>query len=71
VLNAKSVVEAGGGLLVDNATVTADWVRGIVPQLLHDSERLARMSTAAQGLIRTDADDRLARIILDVVRSAS
>jgi UDP-N-acetylglucosamine--N-acetylmuramyl-(pentapeptide) pyrophosphoryl-undecaprenol N-acetylglucosamine transferase len=29
------------------------------------------MSTAAQGLIRTDADDRLARIILDVVRSAS
>ncbi|GAA1654172.1 undecaprenyldiphospho-muramoylpentapeptide beta-N-acetylglucosaminyltransferase [Kribbella alba] len=71
VLNAKSVVEAGGGLLVDNATVTADWVRAIVPQLLHDSERLARMSTAAQGLIRTDADDRLARIILDVVRSAS
>jgi UDP-N-acetylglucosamine:LPS N-acetylglucosamine transferase len=51
--------------------VTADWVRATVPQLLHDSERLARMSTAAQGLIRTDADDRLARIILDVVRSAS
>ena len=70
-LNAKPVVEAGGGLLVDNATVTADWVRATVPQLLHDRQRLTAMSTAAQGVIRTDADDRLAKIILDVVRSAS
>ena len=38
---------------------------------LHDSARLTAMSTAAKGLIRTDADERLARIILDVVRSAS
>jgi UDP-N-acetylglucosamine--N-acetylmuramyl-(pentapeptide) pyrophosphoryl-undecaprenol N-acetylglucosamine transferase len=70
-LNAKPVVDAGGGLLVDNATVTADWVRANVPQLLLDSARLTAMSTAAKGLIRTDADERLARIILDVVRSAS
>jgi undecaprenyldiphospho-muramoylpentapeptide beta-N-acetylglucosaminyltransferase len=69
-LNAKPVVDAGGGLLVDNAAVTPDWVRVTVPELLHDRERLARMSTAAQGLIRTDADDRLAQLILDVVRSA-
>lgn len=70
-LNAKPVVDAGGGLLVDNAAVTPDWVRATVPQLLHDRERLTAMSTAAQGVIRTDADDRLAKIILDVVRSAS
>lgn len=70
-LNAKPVVDAGGGLLVDNAAVTPEWVRATVPQLLHDGARLAHMSTAAQGLIRTDADDRLARIIFDVVRSAS
>jgi UDP-N-acetylglucosamine--N-acetylmuramyl-(pentapeptide) pyrophosphoryl-undecaprenol N-acetylglucosamine transferase len=70
-LNAKPVVDAGGGLLVDNATVTPDWVRANVPQLLHDNERLTAMSTAATGLIRTDADERLARIILDVVGSAS
>ena len=69
--NAKPVVDAGGGLLVDNAEVTADWVRATVPQLLHDSARLTAMSTAATGVIRTDADDRLAQIILDVVRSAS
>ena len=70
-LNAKPVVDAGGGLLVDNATVSPDWVRATVPQLLHDSARLTAMSTAAKGLIRIDADERLARIILDVVRSAS
>ncbi len=70
-LNAKPVVDAGGGLLVDNAEVTPDWVRATVPQLLHDRARLTAMSTAAQGVIRTDADDRLAQIILDVVRSAS
>jgi UDP-N-acetylglucosamine--N-acetylmuramyl-(pentapeptide) pyrophosphoryl-undecaprenol N-acetylglucosamine transferase len=70
-LNAKPVVDAGGGLLVDNATVTPEWVRSNVPQLLHDSERLTAMSIAAKGLIRTDADERLARIILDVVGSAS
>jgi len=71
VLNAKPVVDAGGGLVVDNAEVTPDWVRATIPQLLHDRERLTAMSTAAQGVIRTDADDRLAQIILDVVRSAT
>jgi UDP-N-acetylglucosamine--N-acetylmuramyl-(pentapeptide) pyrophosphoryl-undecaprenol N-acetylglucosamine transferase len=63
-------VDSGGGLLVDNAAVTPDWVRATVPELLHDHERLSRMSSAAQGLIRTDADDRLAQLILEVVRSA-
>jgi UDP-N-acetylglucosamine--N-acetylmuramyl-(pentapeptide) pyrophosphoryl-undecaprenol N-acetylglucosamine transferase len=70
-LNAKPVVDVGGGVLIDNAEMTTDWVRSNVPQLLHDRERLTAMSTAATGVIRTDADDRLARIILDVVGSAS
>ncbi|GAA1613998.1 undecaprenyldiphospho-muramoylpentapeptide beta-N-acetylglucosaminyltransferase [Kribbella karoonensis] len=70
-LNAKPVVDVGGGVLIDNADLTVDWVRANVPQLLLDRERLTAMSTAATGVIRTDADDRLARIILDVVRSAS
>ncbi|TCC33360.1 undecaprenyldiphospho-muramoylpentapeptide beta-N-acetylglucosaminyltransferase [Kribbella sindirgiensis] len=70
-LNAKPVVDVGGGVLIDNAELSVDWVRANVPQLLLDRERLTAMSTAATGVIRTDADDRLARIILDVVRSAS
>jgi UDP-N-acetylglucosamine--N-acetylmuramyl-(pentapeptide) pyrophosphoryl-undecaprenol N-acetylglucosamine transferase len=70
-LNAKPVVDAGGGLLVDNAALTPDWVRENVPALITDRARLDAMSAAARGLIRTDADDRLARMVLDVVRSAA
>jgi UDP-N-acetylglucosamine--N-acetylmuramyl-(pentapeptide) pyrophosphoryl-undecaprenol N-acetylglucosamine transferase len=69
-LNARPVVDAGGGLLVDDAAMTPDWVRATVPSLIGDAARLATMSAAARGLIRTDADDRLARMVLDVVRSA-
>jgi UDP-N-acetylglucosamine--N-acetylmuramyl-(pentapeptide) pyrophosphoryl-undecaprenol N-acetylglucosamine transferase len=65
-LNAKPVVDAGGGLLVDNAAMTTEWVRTTVPALIGDAHRLATMSAAARGLIRTDADDRLARLVLDV-----
>lgn len=68
-LNARPVVDAGGGLLVDDDAMTTDWVRTTVPALLGDTARLATMSAAARGLIRTDADDRLARMVLDVVRS--
>jgi UDP-N-acetylglucosamine--N-acetylmuramyl-(pentapeptide) pyrophosphoryl-undecaprenol N-acetylglucosamine transferase len=70
-LNAKPVVDAGGGLLVDNDAVTADWVRTTVLPLLQDGGRLATMSAAARGVIRTDADDRLAQLILDVVRAGA
>lgn len=66
-LNAKAVVDAGGGLLVNNAAVTPDWVRATVPALLLDRARLDTMSAAASGLIRKDADDRLAKLIMDVV----
>ncbi len=68
-LNAKPVVDAGGGLLVDNAAMTTEWVRSTVPALIGDAHRLATMSAAARGLIRTDADDRLARLIVDVAAS--
>jgi UDP-N-acetylglucosamine--N-acetylmuramyl-(pentapeptide) pyrophosphoryl-undecaprenol N-acetylglucosamine transferase len=69
-LNAKPVVDAGGGILTTDAEFTPDWVREKVVALIGDDARLATMSAAAKGLIRTDADDRLARMVLDVVRSA-
>ncbi|MPZ62055.1 MAG: undecaprenyldiphospho-muramoylpentapeptide beta-N-acetylglucosaminyltransferase [Propionibacteriales bacterium] len=64
-LNARAVVEAGGGLLVDDADLTAEWVGEHVVPLLADRARLDRMSRAAEGLIRRDADERLARMVLD------
>jgi UDP-N-acetylglucosamine--N-acetylmuramyl-(pentapeptide) pyrophosphoryl-undecaprenol N-acetylglucosamine transferase len=63
-LNARPVVDVGGGLLVDDAALTAEWVAATVPDLLADGERLAGMSQAAAGLIPRDADEQLARMVL-------
>ena len=63
-LNARPVVDAGGGLLVDDSALTAEWVTATVPDLLLDRDRLAAMSRAASGLIPRDADVALARMVL-------
>ncbi len=49
-LNAQPVVDAGGGLVVDDAACTPDWVRSTVLPLLADRERLADLvGQAAAG----------------------
>jgi UDP-N-acetylglucosamine--N-acetylmuramyl-(pentapeptide) pyrophosphoryl-undecaprenol N-acetylglucosamine transferase len=68
-LNARPVVDAGGGLLVRDGALTSEWVAGTVPGLAADAERLAAMSAAASGLIPRDADELLARIVLDAGRA--
>jgi UDP-N-acetylglucosamine--N-acetylmuramyl-(pentapeptide) pyrophosphoryl-undecaprenol N-acetylglucosamine transferase len=69
-LNARPVVDAGGGLLVRDAALTPEWVVGTVPALAADAARLAAMSVAASHLVPRDADERLARMVLDAGRSA-
>ena len=64
--NALPVVEAGGGLLVDDADLTTAWIATNVPALATDPERLATMGAAASALIPRDADEKLARIVLEV-----
>jgi UDP-N-acetylglucosamine--N-acetylmuramyl-(pentapeptide) pyrophosphoryl-undecaprenol N-acetylglucosamine transferase len=64
-LNARPVVDAGGGLLVDDAALTPEWISATVPDLLGDADRLATMSAAAADLIPRDADDQLAQMILE------
>jgi UDP-N-acetylglucosamine--N-acetylmuramyl-(pentapeptide) pyrophosphoryl-undecaprenol N-acetylglucosamine transferase len=67
-LNARAVVEAGGALLVSDEDFTPDWVRATVPALANDPGRLATMSAAASGIVRRDADEVLARMVLGSVR---
>lgn len=67
-LNARPVVDAGGALLVGNDDFTSEWVGATVPGLATDLARLATMSAAASGLIRRDADELLARIVLESAR---
>lgn len=62
-LNAHPVVQVGGGLLIDDAAVTPQWIdRALVP-LATSPERLESMSVAASGIVRRDADVRLADLI--------
>jgi UDP-N-acetylglucosamine--N-acetylmuramyl-(pentapeptide) pyrophosphoryl-undecaprenol N-acetylglucosamine transferase len=63
-LNARPVVDAGGGLLLQDAAFTAEWVAATVPHLVTDPQRLASMSAAAANLIPRDADELLARMVL-------
>ncbi|MEW9548644.1 undecaprenyldiphospho-muramoylpentapeptide beta-N-acetylglucosaminyltransferase [Nonomuraea sp. NPDC050783] len=67
-INAERVVRAGGGLMVDDAGLSADWIiRNVLP-MLHDPERVAAMSEAASRLGRKDADIMLARKVLEIAR---
>jgi UDP-N-acetylglucosamine--N-acetylmuramyl-(pentapeptide) pyrophosphoryl-undecaprenol N-acetylglucosamine transferase len=63
-LNARSVVDAGGGLLVDDDSFTPRWVAAELPTLMHDTARLEQMGKAASGLIPRDADEVLARLVI-------
>jgi UDP-N-acetylglucosamine--N-acetylmuramyl-(pentapeptide) pyrophosphoryl-undecaprenol N-acetylglucosamine transferase len=69
-LNARAVIDAGGGLLVDDAQLNPDWISAHVIPLLQDPERLATMGAAAAHLIPLDADEKLARMILSAGGSA-
>jgi UDP-N-acetylglucosamine--N-acetylmuramyl-(pentapeptide) pyrophosphoryl-undecaprenol N-acetylglucosamine transferase len=69
--NARPVVDAGGGLLVADGAMTPEWVAATVPGLATDPERLASMGAAAAGLIPRDADDRLARIVVEAATGAA
>jgi UDP-N-acetylglucosamine--N-acetylmuramyl-(pentapeptide) pyrophosphoryl-undecaprenol N-acetylglucosamine transferase len=62
-LNAEPVVQAGGGLLVDDALCTPGWVRERLLPLLVDSAELAAMAKAAAEFGITDGDERLADLV--------
>jgi UDP-N-acetylglucosamine--N-acetylmuramyl-(pentapeptide) pyrophosphoryl-undecaprenol N-acetylglucosamine transferase len=66
--NARPVVDAGGGLLVADGALTPEWVATTVPALATDTARLQRMGAAAADLVPRDADERLARIVLECGR---
>ena len=67
-LNARPVVDAGGALMVSDGEFTAAWVEAHVPGLATDPARLAAMGAAAAALVPRDADEKLARIVLETAR---
>jgi UDP-N-acetylglucosamine--N-acetylmuramyl-(pentapeptide) pyrophosphoryl-undecaprenol N-acetylglucosamine transferase len=67
-LNARPVVDAGGALLVSDAAFTREWLTSTVPPLLADADRLAQMGAKASALVPRDADEKLARIVIEVAQ---
>ena len=65
-LNALPVVDAGGGIVVDDADLTPGFVAGEVVRLLTDGSRLAAMTAAAAEVGHRDAARRVAQVVLDV-----
>lgn len=67
-LNALPVVEAGGGLLVEDADLGREFVADTVGGLLADAPRLAAMTDAAAQVGHRDAAQKVASVALDVAR---
>lgn len=68
-LNVSTVVAAGGGILVDDARMTADWVCDNLPSLLRDSARLAAMASAAASVGERGGDQLLADLVHRAART--
>jgi len=67
-LNAKPVVDAGGGIIVPDEQLSPDKVAELVVPMLTDPRRIASMSAAARGIGHREAADVLARMVLEVVK---
>jgi UDP-N-acetylglucosamine--N-acetylmuramyl-(pentapeptide) pyrophosphoryl-undecaprenol N-acetylglucosamine transferase len=67
-LNAKPVVDAGGGMIVPDEQLSPDKVAELVVPMLTDPRRIASMSAAARGIGHREAADVLARMVLEVVK---
>jgi UDP-N-acetylglucosamine--N-acetylmuramyl-(pentapeptide) pyrophosphoryl-undecaprenol N-acetylglucosamine transferase len=66
-LNALPIVQRGGGLLVDDAELTADWIKSSLLPVLTNIDQVAGMSEAAAAMGRKDADRWLAKAVIDIV----
>ena len=69
-LNALPVVDAGGGVVVDDAELSPQFVADTVTALFAETGRLQAMTAAAALAGHRDAAQRVAEIALDVARNS-
>ena len=67
-LNAVPIVQRGGGMLVNDADLTPEWIRDTLLPVLVNIDQVADMSEAAAALGRGDADRWLAEAVIEVVQ---
>ncbi|WP_308190225.1 undecaprenyldiphospho-muramoylpentapeptide beta-N-acetylglucosaminyltransferase [Amycolatopsis sp. GM8] len=66
--NARPAVDAGAALLVEDANLNPAKVAELVIPRLTDADRLAKMSAAAVGMGHREADEVLAKIVLEAAK---
>lgn len=69
--NALPVVEAGGGLVVEDSAVNSAWITENVVPLVGDPARVSTMGAAAAAHGRRDADEALVDLVLEAVASGA
>jgi UDP-N-acetylglucosamine--N-acetylmuramyl-(pentapeptide) pyrophosphoryl-undecaprenol N-acetylglucosamine transferase len=69
-LNAAPIEEVGGGIVIDDAQLSPEWIADTLLPVVLDPELVAAMSRAAAEAGRRDADRWLAAEVIDVARSA-
>jgi UDP-N-acetylglucosamine--N-acetylmuramyl-(pentapeptide) pyrophosphoryl-undecaprenol N-acetylglucosamine transferase len=67
-LNARPIERAGGGLIIDDASLTPEWVSTVLLGIVLDPELVTSMSHAAASVGNREAGDELAEAVLDVIR---
>jgi UDP-N-acetylglucosamine--N-acetylmuramyl-(pentapeptide) pyrophosphoryl-undecaprenol N-acetylglucosamine transferase len=67
-INAQPAVDAGAALMVADADLTVATVAELVVPLVVDADRVVKMSAAALGLGHREADEILAKIVLEAIR---
>jgi UDP-N-acetylglucosamine--N-acetylmuramyl-(pentapeptide) pyrophosphoryl-undecaprenol N-acetylglucosamine transferase len=66
-MNALPIVQQGGGMLVADGELTAEWIRDTLLPVLINIDQVADMSEAAATLGRGDADRWLAEAVIKVL----
>ena len=62
-LNAADVVAAGGGVLVDDSSLTPEWIDETLVRLITDESRMRTMAVAAFSIGERESDERLADLV--------
>jgi UDP-N-acetylglucosamine--N-acetylmuramyl-(pentapeptide) pyrophosphoryl-undecaprenol N-acetylglucosamine transferase len=66
--NAKPVVDAGGGGIIEDRSLDPEWIAAHLVPLLLDADRVAAMSKAAAQHGRPGADEALVDLVYEAVR---
>jgi UDP-N-acetylglucosamine--N-acetylmuramyl-(pentapeptide) pyrophosphoryl-undecaprenol N-acetylglucosamine transferase len=66
-LNAQPIVAKGGGMMIDDEQLSAQWIVSSLLPVLTNIDHVAAMSEAAAALGRRDADRTLAKAVIEIV----